>query len=50
MITPGSRAGGPARRSMFTRAEKLKLLAGYEAASTEQQGGAYLRETGVYSS
>lgn len=50
MTTPGPRAGGPSRRRTFTPTEKLELLAGYEAAITEHQGGAFLREHGVYSS
>lgn len=50
MTNPGPRAGGPSRRRTFTPTEKLELLAGYDEAITEQKGGAYLREHGVYSS
>ncbi|MHC6177270.1 IS3 family transposase [Glutamicibacter sp. X7] len=50
MSTPGPRAGGPSRRRTFTPAEKLDFLTGYEQAITEQKGGAYLRENGIYSS
>ena len=45
----GPRAGGPTRRS-FTPAQKLDHLAAYEDAVTRNQGGAYLREHGIYSS
>src|SRR5680860_1724770 len=44
------RSGGPSRRRSFTPAEKLDHLAGYEAACQQQQGGAYLRGEGLYSS
>lgn len=50
MSNPGPRAGGPSRRRTFTPAEKLELLAGYEQAIISQNGGAYLRENGLYSS
>ena len=50
MTNPGPRAGGPSPRRTFTPKEKLELLAGYEEAITRQEGGAYLREQGVYSS
>lgn len=50
MSNPGPRAGGPSRRRTFTPAEKLVLLAGYEQAIISQNGGAYLRENGLYSS
>lgn len=50
MNNPGPRAGGPSRRRTFTTAEKLELLAGYEQAVTTQNGGAYLRENGLFSS
>jgi transposase len=43
------RSDGP-RRRMFTPAEKLSLLAGYEAATETGQGNAFLRENGLYSS
>lgn len=52
MSTPGPREGGP-RRLVFTAAEKLQHLAGYERAREAGDGGgggAYLREQGIYSS
>jgi transposase len=48
--SPGPRAGGPAPRRSFTPAQKLDHLAAYEDAITRNQGGAYLREHGIYSS
>lgn len=50
MTNPGPRTGGPSRRRTFTSTEKLELLAGYEEAITGHNGGAYLREKGLYSS
>lgn len=44
------RLGGPTRRRSFTPAQKLDHLVSYEAASTKGNGGAYLREQGLYSS
>lgn len=44
------RAGGPSRRRSFTPAQKLEHVAAYEAACQTQQGGAYLRRQGLYSS
>lgn len=44
------RAGGPSRRRSFTPAQKLEHLAGYEGACESQEGGAYLRREGLYSS
>lgn len=44
------RAGGPARRRSFTPEQKLAHLSAYEQACQEQQGGAYLRREGLYSS
>ncbi len=46
----GPRAGGPTPRRSFTPAQKLDHLAAYEDAITRNQGGAYLREHGIYSS
>jgi transposase len=43
------RADRPRRRS-FSPAEKLRLLAGYEAAVQAGGGNAFLRENGLYSS
>src|SRR5450756_2429415 len=43
------RSGGPTRRS-FTPAQKLEHLAAYEAAAAGGNGGAYLRQQGLYSS
>ena len=48
--SPGPRSGGPSRRRAFTPAQKLDHLAAYEAAILRNQGGAYLREEGIYSS
>jgi len=50
MTSPGPRAGGPASRRSFSSAQKLDHLAAYEAATGRGQGGAYLREHGLYSS
>lgn len=50
MSTPGPRAGGPTPRRSFTPAQKLEFLAQYEDACTRQEGGAFLREQGLYSS
>jgi transposase-like protein len=44
------RAGGPSRRRSFTPAQKLEHLAAYEEACAKNQGGAYLRREGLYSS
>ena len=44
------RAGGPSRRRTFAPAEKLQHLAAYDEACRDGQGGAYLREQGLYSS
>ena len=44
------RAGGPSRRRSFAPAEKLQHLAAYDEACRVGQGGAYLREQGLYSS
>ena len=46
----GPRAGGPRPRRTFTPAQKLDLLAGYEDAILRNEGGAYLRQEGIYSS
>ena len=50
MSSPGPRSGGPTSRRSFTSAQKLDHLAAYEAAVTNGQGGAYLRQHGLYSS
>lgn len=50
MSSSGPRAGGPSRRRSFTPAQKLEFVAEYEQACTHQQGGAFLREHGLYSS
>jgi transposase len=47
---PGPRAGGPRPRRTFTPAQKLDLLAGYEDAILRNEGGAYLRKEGIFSS
>ena len=50
MNSSSPRAGGPSRRRSFTPEQKLAHLAAYEAACEQQQGGAYLRREGLYSS
>ena len=50
MSNPRPRAGGPSRRRSFTPEQKLAHLAAYETACQQQQGGAYLRREGLYSS
>lgn len=40
----------PARRRSFTPAQKLKYLSEYETACETGQGGAFLRQQGLYSS
>lgn len=49
MSTPRPRADAPRRRT-FTPEQKLAYLAAYEQACEHQQGGAYLRREGLYSS
>ena len=46
----GPRAGGPGSRRAFSAQQKLEHLAAYEQALEQGQGGAYLRENGLYSS
>ena len=48
--SPGPRSGGPTPRRSFTPAQKLGHLAAYEDAISRNEGGAYLREQGIYSS
>lgn len=48
--SPGPRSGGPTPRRTFSPAQKLDHLAAYEAAIVQNEGGAYLREQGIYSS
>ena len=50
MSSPGPRSGGPTSRRSFTSAQKCDHLAAYEVAVQSGQGGAYLREHGLYSS
>jgi len=50
MPSPGPRSGGPTSRRSFSSAQKLDHLAAYEAAVANGQGGAYLRQHGLYSS
>lgn len=45
-----SRDGGAPRRRMFSPAEKLELLAGYEEAILQQLGATFLSENGMYPS
>lgn len=49
MSAPRPRADGPRRRT-FTPQQKLAHLEAYEQASQQQEGGAYLRREGLYSS
>lgn len=44
------RAGGPRRRRTFTTQDKLAHVTAYEQACQSEQGGAYLRREGLYSS
>jgi transposase len=44
------RAGGPSRRRTFAPNEKLQHLSAYDQACRDGQGGAYLRQEGLYSS
>ncbi len=46
----GPRAGGPRSRRSFTPAQKLEFLAAYESACESNEGGAFLRTEGLYSS
>ncbi len=46
----GPRAGGPRSRRSFTPAQKLEFLAAYENACESNEGGAFLRREGLYSS
>ena len=48
--SPGPRSGGPTPRRSYTPAQKLDHLAAYDDAITRNEGGAYLREQGIYSS
>ena len=50
MSSSGPRAGGPTPRRSFTPAQKIELLAQYEQACMGKEGGAFLREQGLYSS
>lgn len=46
----GPCSGGPRARRSFTPGQKLDLLARYEQAVAEGEGGAFLRREGLYSS
>lgn len=50
MSSSGPRAGGPTPRRSFSPAQKLEFLAQYEDACTRQEGSAFLRGEGLYSS
>jgi transposase InsO family protein len=50
MSSPGPQAGGPTSRRSFTPAQKLAYLAAYDTAIKNNEGGAYLRAEGLYSS
>lgn len=47
---PGPRAGGPRPRRSFTPVQKLEFLTAYETACESNEGGAFLRTEGLYSS
>jgi transposase len=46
----GPRAGGPRSRRSFTPVQKLEFLTAYEDACESNEGGAFLRREGLYSS
>jgi transposase len=46
----GPRAGGPRPRRSFTPVQKLEFLTAYENACESNEGGAFLRTEGLYSS
>ena len=46
----GPRAGGPRPRRSFTPVQKLEFLGAYETACESNEGGAFLRREGLYSS
>ena len=46
----GPRAGGPRPRRSFTPVQKLEFLTAYESACESNEGGAFLRREGLYSS
>ena len=50
MSSSGPRAGGPTPRRSFTPTQKIELLTQYEQACASKEGGAFLREQGLYSS
>lgn len=50
MSSPGPRAGGPTPRRSFTPPQKLEFLTAYETACRSNEGGAFLRREGLYSS
>ncbi len=50
MSSSGPRAGGPTRRRSYTPTQKLDFLVQYEAAVLSNEGGAFLRREGLYSS
>jgi len=50
MSSTGPRAGGPTPRRSFTPSQKLEFLTAYETACQSNEGGAFLRREGLYSS
>jgi hypothetical protein len=50
MSSTGPRAGGPTPRRSFTPSQKLEFLSAYETACQSNEGGAFLRREGLYSS
>lgn len=50
MSSSGPRAGGPTPRRSFTPSQKLEFLTSYETACQSNEGGAFLRREGLYSS
>ncbi|AFP38295.1 transposase [Mycolicibacterium smegmatis] len=49
-VAPSPRSDGPRRRRSISPAQKLAHLDAYEQACTTNDGGAYLRGEGLYSS
>jgi transposase len=49
LMTESPRSGGPIPRRVVTNVEKLAHVAAYREAVAQRQGGAYLREHGLYS-
>jgi len=48
--SPCLRSGGPTPRRSYSPVQKLDHLAAYEDAISRNEGGAHLRQQGIYSS